>query len=74
MSAGECRTVREPHTDRACELTLRLRLEPGEAVKGSVAPVGGSELVEFHGWIDFMAAIDSLRGQAGTPREERPIP
>jgi hypothetical protein len=70
MPTDEPGTVGQAPSER--DLILRLRLEPGEAVKGSVGPEPGGEAVEFHGWIDFMAAIDHLRAQA-VLGQERPV-
>lgn len=64
MSTGDRRRIREPQGDRPPDLILRLRLEPGDAVKGSLARDGDGDVVGFHGWIDFMAAIDRLRADA----------
>jgi hypothetical protein len=68
MPSYESGTVRQTPK----ELVLRLRLEPGGSVKGSVGPEPGGEEVPFHGWIDFMAAIDRLRAQAALG-QERPV-
>jgi hypothetical protein len=50
-------TVRRPDS----ELVLELIILPGEPVRGSVGKSGQSTPRPFHGWIDFMAALNSLR-------------
>jgi hypothetical protein len=48
---------------------LRLHLGRGEALIGSITPVGAIRGIEFHGWIDFMSAVNLLRAE---PRGTRP--
>lgn len=42
-------------------LRLDLVLEPGERIEGHVTIVGETVGVPFKGWVEFMAAVDSLR-------------
>ena len=42
-------------------LRLDLFLEPGERIEGHVTLVGETVGVPFKGWVEFMAAVDSLR-------------
>jgi hypothetical protein len=46
---------------------LCLRLGRGEPLIGSITPAGAIRGVEFHGWIDFMSAINLLRAGPGDP-------
>jgi hypothetical protein len=45
-------------------LVLELSLADGDAVSGTVGILGGLSSVPFHGWIDLMSAINSLRADA----------
>jgi hypothetical protein len=40
---------------------LHLQAGTGESIVGSVGPAGGEAPVSFNGWVDFMAAITTLR-------------
>ena len=42
-------------------LRLELDIEPGERIEGRVTIVGETVGVPFKGWVEFMAAVDSLR-------------
>jgi hypothetical protein len=56
--------------EQALFLVLELSLTNGDSVSGTVGILGGPPAVPFHGWIDLMSAINSLRagnGQAGGP-------
>lgn len=46
-------------------LVLRLELEAGEPLTGTIGINGSDERLPFHGWIDFMAAISALRSSGG---------
>lgn len=48
--------------DTKCAMVvLRLELETGEPLTGTIGVDGSEERTRFHGWIDFMAAIAALR-------------
>ncbi len=47
-------------------LVLELSLADGNPVSGTVGVAGGPPPVPFHGWIDLMSAINTLRATAGT--------
>mgnify|MGYP007010743287 CR=1 FL=1 len=49
---------------------LRLHLGRGEALIGSITPVGALRGIEFHGWIDFMSALNLLRAEPRAPRPD----
>jgi hypothetical protein len=49
----------------AFPLVLELSLAPGDPVSGTVGVIGGPPPVPFHGWIDLMSAINTLRAVAG---------
>jgi hypothetical protein len=36
-------------------------LEPGERLEGQVSVMGEAVAVPFQGWVEFMAAVDTLR-------------
>jgi hypothetical protein len=46
-------------------LVLELSLAGGDPVSGTVGVAGGPPPVPFHGWIDLMSAINTLRANAG---------
>jgi hypothetical protein len=46
-------------------LVLELSLGGGDPVSGTVGVAGGPPPVPFHGWIDLMSAINTLRANAG---------
>lgn len=46
-------------------LRLDLFIEPGERIEGHVTIVGETVGVPFKGWVEFMAAVDSLRTRGG---------
>jgi hypothetical protein len=48
-------------------LILRLELDRTERLAGVVSRMDGSAEQRFGGWIDFMAAVDTLRALAGEP-------
>ncbi len=48
-------------------LILRLELDRTERLAGVVSLMDGSAEQRFGGWIDFMAAVDTLRALAGEP-------
>jgi hypothetical protein len=49
---------------KAFPLVLQLALVDDDAMSGTVGVVGGPPAVPFHGWIDLMSAINSLRADA----------
>jgi hypothetical protein len=51
----------EPAQD-AFPLVLELSLAHGDPVSGTVGVIGGPPATPFHGWIDLMSAIHTLRG------------
>jgi hypothetical protein len=69
MTAGERGTDEEPGEEPHHEgvLVLHLTLVPGDPLRGTVG-LRGRSAQSFCGWIDFMAAINMLRG-AGTTTE-----
>lgn len=46
----------------AFPLDLELSLTGGDPVSGTIGILGEPPAVPFHGWIDLMSAINSLRG------------
>jgi hypothetical protein len=48
-------------------LVLELSLADGEPLSGTVGVLGGAPATPFHGWIDLMSAINSLRAEADGP-------
>lgn len=50
---------------KGAALVLRLELETGERLTGTIGIDGSDERLPFHGWIDFMAAISALRSSGG---------
>jgi hypothetical protein len=48
----------------ACTLVLELSLADGDPVSGTVGVAGAEPAMPFHGWIDLMSAINSLRAEA----------
>jgi hypothetical protein len=46
---------------QAFPLVLELSLADGDPVSGTVGAAGGPPAIPFHGWIDLMSAINSLR-------------
>jgi hypothetical protein len=51
----------------AFPLVLELSLAEGDLVNGTVSVAGGQPATPFHGWIDLMSAINSLRAQVFPP-------
>lgn len=49
------------------EVVLWVRLAPGDSLTGTIGDQAQSASFSFHGWIDFMGAINSLRRTADTP-------
>ncbi|MGH3389860.1 MAG: hypothetical protein ACRDOO_13405 [Actinomadura sp.] len=49
---------------------LCLRLGRGESLIGTITPVGAIRGIEFHGWIDFMSAVNLLRAEPQGPRPD----
>jgi len=47
-------------------LVLELVIAEGEPLSGTVGLASGPR-VAFHGWIDLMSAISTLRADAGDP-------
>jgi len=47
----------------AFPLVLELSLAEGDPVSGTVSVAGGQPAMPFHGWIDLMSAINSLRAE-----------
>jgi hypothetical protein len=45
-------------------LVLELSLAEGDPVSGTVGVAGSQPAMPFHGWIDLMSAINSLRAEA----------
>ena len=54
---------------QAFPLVLELSLADGDPVSGTVGVAGGPPAIPFHGWIDLMSAVNSLR-----VTRERPLP
>jgi len=52
---------------KAFPLVLELSLAEGDPVSGTVSVAGGQPTTPFHGWIDLMSAINSLRAQVIPP-------
>jgi hypothetical protein len=48
----------------AFPLVLELSLAEGDPVSGTVGVAGAEPPMPFHGWIDLMSAINSLRAEA----------
>lgn len=48
----------------AVPLVLELSLAEGDPVSGTVGVAGAQPAMPFHGWIDLMSAINSLRADA----------
>ena len=46
------------------EVVLCVRLAPGESFTGSVGRSTQTRSYRFHGWIDFMGAVNALRRAA----------
>lgn len=59
---------------RVGTFVLRLRLGQGEPLTGSITRAGATQGIEFHGWIDFMAAINLLRAELEDPSREDTAP
>ncbi len=51
-------------TGNAFPLVLELSLADGDPVSGTVGVAGAQPAMPFHGWIDLMSAINSLRAEA----------
>jgi hypothetical protein len=54
----------EPSGEAALALILELSLTGGDPITGSIGVAGEAPPVLFHGWIDLMSAINSLRADA----------
>jgi len=54
----------EPGGEAALNLVLALSLTGADPISGSVGVAGGAPPLLFHGWIDLMSAINSLRAEA----------
>lgn len=52
-------------------LVLELSLSPGDPLNGTVGIADGPPAVPFHGWIDLMSAINSLRAAADKTTQPR---
>jgi hypothetical protein len=61
----------EPGGEAALTLVLELSLTEADPITGSIGVEGGAPPVLFHGWIDLMSAINSLRADAA-PRTHLP--
>jgi hypothetical protein len=48
-------------------LVLELSLADGDPISGTVCIAGVQPATPFHGWIDLMSTINSLRAGAGKP-------
>ena len=48
----------------AFPLVLELSVSHGDPLTGTVGISGGPHAVAFHGWIDLMSAINTLRDDA----------
>lgn len=57
---------------RTATFILRLELGTSHIPIGSIAPVGGPISLSFHGWMDFMSALNQLRTEvhAAQSRDE----
>ena len=51
-----------------CRLVLELTLADEEPLSGTIGPPGGPAPLTFHGWIDLMSAIGSLRADGARSR------
>lgn len=51
---------------------VRLRRDTGESVVGSVGPIRGDLPIRFNGWLEFMAAINTLRARIDSRNSEEP--
>ena len=51
----------------AFPLILELSLADGDPVRGTVGVASGPPATPFHGWIDLMSAINTLRAGVGKP-------
>jgi hypothetical protein len=51
--------------EKAFPLVLELSLAEGDAVRGTVGVGGGSPGTPFHGWIELMSVINTLRADVG---------
>lgn len=49
----------------AAGLRLDLVLEPGDHIEGHVNVTGEASGVPFRGWVELMAAVDTLRSRRG---------
>jgi hypothetical protein len=47
--------------DGAVPLSIRVIVEPGDPIGGSIRLEGSEDQVAFSGWIELMAAIDNAR-------------
>ena len=65
----EASRVRASEADDASdnELVLWVRLTREDPLTGSIGDQVQSASLTFHGWIDFMSAINALRRPAATP-------
>jgi hypothetical protein len=55
----------------ALTLVLELSLTAGDPITGSIGVAGGPSPVLFHGWIDLMSAINTLRADGGKPGDSQ---
>jgi hypothetical protein len=60
----------DPLQRREGGVGLRLELEPGEPLTGSIA-VDGQPEKRFCGWIELMAAVNDVRQRAASGRQSR---
>lgn len=57
--------------EKAFRLVLKVSLADGEPVSGTVSVIGRPPAVPFHGWMDLMGAINSLRATLTRPHTAR---
>jgi hypothetical protein len=65
VTPSPSRDADTPEAAQEAFLILELSLAHGDPVSGTVGVIGHPPATEFHGWIDLMSAINSLRTDAG---------
>src|SRR5262249_52901986 len=54
-------------TGKPFPLTTELSVAEGDPLSGIISVAGGQPATPFHGWIDLMSAINSLRAEVSPP-------
>lgn len=54
----------QAETRPAPALSLRLTLDAGERISGTVGVLGAGDGQAFHGWVDLISTIEALRASA----------